>query len=148
MLALITEIPRGVRKPVPEQPEMRNSPRFSLEARAWLRQQSDNARVEVLDISQDGARVMATAPMNPDEPVLMRYYLQNARRPLSVWGQVTRCEQRDDGTFELGLHFHGLAQRIREQLGHFLQRQAREISAELQSLKQQNQRSWFAQFGI
>ncbi len=148
MLALITEIPRGVRKPSPKAPETRKETRFKMPAKAWLRQGEQSARVEVADLSSGGARVHSDSALSQNEPVLMRFYLKGAQQPLSVWGRVTRSLRRQDGQYEMGLQFSALPQRIARQLDGFLQRQSQKIQAELLQVQQQNQRGWFAQFGM
>ena len=137
-----------LRKPSPNRPELRGAQRQPLQASAWLRQDQASARVQVLDLSGDGAKVASDLALDLGSRVLLRCYLDGAKRPLSTWGQVARCARRDDGSYELGLHFHALSQRVKGQVQTYLQRYAAKNQALLRQQQQRAQRSWSAQFGL
>ncbi len=120
MIALVTDLPRGVLRPRPERPNLRRRERHPVDARAWLRSDDFTARAMVLDLHSDGAQVASDVDIPAGTPLMLRCYLRGARKPLCAWAHAVRSERRQDGRFGVGLSFQGLPRAQRGALERFL----------------------------
>ncbi|HEY3997925.1 MAG TPA: PilZ domain-containing protein [Candidatus Xenobia bacterium] len=74
------------------------------------------------DLSQEGALWVGHNPFREDSTVRLSL-LFDTHRPLELTGRIVRCRQvRDEaeGSFEVGVHFEGLSDGLRNRLGRVL----------------------------
>lgn len=84
--------------------------RFKARAKAELRvgavgSLSSNIAVALLNVSEDGAEVLASAPVDLNRRVELQFWGPELPHPLVVLARVRRCEPDEDELHSLGLKF-------------------------------------------
>lgn len=83
-----------------------------------------------VNLSSTGMKVKVNKPFGLDEPVRIKLLLPTLPvKELVVEGKVVWIRALTDKTYEVGLHFHELDDRVKEEIVHYTLNQQRKIIA-------------------
>ena len=85
----------------PSGPEFRRSERIADDRPAWLMVGGRSEQVEVMDISREGARFLATRPASVGKSV--QYQVGYGTSAVTETGEVVRCDATPFGQYEIAV---------------------------------------------
>jgi hypothetical protein len=84
---------------------LRHRSRGKVECRRGAAGSSNNIGKSLIDVSEQGARLVVKEAIDNGRIVELRMYGKGDNRPVIVLGKVVRCEPTADGSFSLGVRF-------------------------------------------
>jgi len=84
---------------------LRHRSRGKVECRRGAAGSSNNIGQDLIDVSEQGARLTVKEAVDSGRVVELRMYGKGENRPITVLGKVVRCEPIPDGGFFLGVRF-------------------------------------------
>lgn len=96
--------------PTPPSRKRRQGLRFKARAKVELRvgavgSLSSNIAVALLNVSEDGAEVLASAAVDLQRRVELQFWGPEQPHPMVVLARVRRCDPEEDDLYSLGLKF-------------------------------------------